>query len=584
MRKENLTLEHILGTSAKPATSRRVPRPYQREAIDAAHARFAAGDRSTAIVLHCGAGKTLTMAEWLRESLDANPGERGLWLANRDFLLKDARKRLGEQTGLDVGLEKAENHANGERIVCGSLQTLVGKRLKSWDPESFGFIVGDEFHHFSSPGAKSVLEHFKRAKVLGGTATLKRHDKIGMWNVCDSIAYERGIDVGIEDGFFVPIVPIARFIDGIHLDKVKTTAGDLNLGDLEREIAEQAGAIARLSMEEMGTRPTIIYTPGVASAHAVAAALKEMGKTAYAVDADTPDVVRDEVLRSFDVGEIQFIVNCGIYLEGLDVPNCRGIVIARPTKSESLYTQMAGRGGRPEGWIGQLEGRSERLAAIEASGKPNFILLDITGHAGRHSLCSAATLAGKASKTEKDEAEAILKENEGMTLGEAIREAQTRESKRIAEAAARAQIDARRASFDPFVRYDLPQEAQGKAPKWHSDPVTDSQAWILHDNLVPLDGLTKGTASTLITQIKQWEKDGRATMRQRQILAPLGLPFDLPFKVAGELVAAVRAGKNVSPSSEAVAKIVGNTPVGNAPLIKTGRDSDAFASNERMPF
>jgi superfamily II DNA or RNA helicase len=542
---------------AKPApVSRRVPRDYQRAAIDAAHARFAAGDRSTAIVLHCGAGKTLTMAEWLRESIESKAGSRGLWLANRDFLLKDARKRLHEQTGVTIGLEKAEWRAGGERIVCGSLQTLVGKRLKQWDPESFDFIVGDEFHHFASPGANAVLDHFAKARVLGGTATLKRHDKVGMHNVCDSIAYERGIDVGIEDGYFVPIVPIARFIDGIKLDKVKTTAGDLNLGDLEEEIAKEAGAIAKLAAEEMGTRPTIIYTPGVASAHAVAEALAKMGKTAHAVDADTPEIVRDEVLRAFDAGELQFIVNCGIYLEGLDVPNCKGIVIARPTKSESLYIQMAGRGGRPEGWIGGLGTRDARVEAIRTSGKPNFILLDITGHAGRHSLCSAATLAGKASKTEVEEAKKILEANEGMTLGEAIKEAGRREARRIAEAAANAEVEARRASFDPFVRHDV-KKPDGIAPRWHADPMTDGQAYILKDNLVPLDGMTKGSASLLITQIKKWEAEGRATMRQRQILAPLGLPFDLPFKVAGELIQAVRDNRSQAPSAEVIARIVG---------------------------
>ena len=216
---------------------------------------------------------------------------------------------------------------------------------------------------------------------------------------------------------------------------------------------------------------------------------------------------------------------------------------------------MAGRGGRPEGWIGQLEGRNARLDAIRSSGKPNFILLDITGHAGRHSLCSAATLAGKASKTEKEEAEQILKDNSVMTLGEALKEAQKREHSRIAAAAAQAEIEARRASFDPFLRHDRPKELEGRAPKWHDDPATEGQLAWCRDQMVEPGKMTKGQISLLITKAKQWEAAGMATMRQRQILAQHNLPLDLPFKVAGELVFAVRMQKQ-RPPQETVDRIL----------------------------
>ena len=77
-------------------------------------------------------------------------------------------------------------------------------------------------------------------------------------------------------------------LDTVNLEAVKTTAGDLNLGQLEAEIAKNAAAIAKLSAEEMGDRPTIIYTPGIASARAVADTLNELrtGSAVY-VDADT---------------------------------------------------------------------------------------------------------------------------------------------------------------------------------------------------------------------------------------------------------------------------------------------------------
>lgn len=816
-------------------------RGYQREAVDAAMADYARGGAGTVIVLPTGSGKTRTACALVRRWLEEHPLERALWLANRDFLLKDARKRLADATGMYVSLEKAEWRASGTRIVAASVQTMKGKRLEAWKPDSFGLIVYDECfpagtlvdgrpiedirvgdlvasidhasgalayravvrifrkvtrdlmavgtdggrgfictgnhpvfvkglgyveakalgvgdllcvrrrlssavpgnqqtaevvrgprvqvealigdhgaheprsrgtadasaqpdeerrqpsederdlegdrtrakgagrqrprtdsggvgsgagaglgharsgtdegtarlgvpellqtgrggcveqdidrggrrkplrpgpegagreedvvlewarvdgvsrfqsgspggttvynlevegahtyfandvlvhncHHAASAGSRKIFEHFEKARRLGITATLVRHDKVGAWTVWDSIAYERKIDWAIEEGFFVPIVPIARFIDSIDLSQAKTTAGDLNLGDIEKEIAENAAAIAKLSFEEMGDRPTIIYTPGVASAHAVAATLNQLrAGAARAVDAETPEEERDGILAAFDRLELQFIVNCGIYLEGLDVPNCRGIVIARPTKSEPLYIQMAGRGGRPEGWIGQLVSRDERTGAIAASGKPNFILLDITGHAGRHSLCSAATLAGKASPSEKEEAEKILKENEGMTLGDAIKLAQVREQKRIAAAAAAARVKARRESFNPFARYDIADPGDlSIRPKWMKQPPSDAQLWWLSDQMLPTEGVDVGQFKALRKQADEWKADGRATFRQRQILTPIGLPGDLPFAAAGELVEAVRRCNGRAPAPQVVNAILSRSRV-----------------------
>ena len=799
---------------------RRAPRDYQRDAIAAARAEWAAGKKRTAIVLHCGAGKTLTMAETMREELDARGG-RGLWLANRDFLVKDARKRLIEQTGESVGVEKAELRAGTERIVVASCQTLHERRLKQWAPDTFSVIVYDECfvagtlvdgrpietiqpgdevtsidhgtgatvrrnvvcrmakrsadlwrlayggnhvtctgnhpyfvkgrgyveakdlcvgdllclrratrasaadenagdlwgrevqaadlvgnygahesrtrigqdalaqsyaagvgqgqnahyaaehwpqatdqgrewyrtdasaiaagqsaqlgyggcsqngtfvqgplgtpellqagcrqsgaqdwdrggqlqpllartaspgreegyvlvwsrldsiarderggsegrlvynlevegahtyfaagalvhncHHAPSKGSRAILDHFETAVVLGGTATFNRHDKLGMHNVFESIAYERGIDVGVEDGYFVPIVPVARYIDGVDFSKMKTTAGDLNLGELEEEMARVAAPIARAAVEEMGDRPCIVYTPGVASAHAVAATLNDyQPSSARAVDADTPDDERDRVLAAFDAGELQWIVNCGIYLEGLDVPKCRGIVIARPTKSESLYIQMAGRGGRPEGWIGQLPSRGERVAAIAASAKPNFLLLDITGHAGRHSLCSAATLAGK--DVDQNELAKVIKDNPGLDVHSAAKEARAavaRQQAAIARAAKEAEVIARRSVFDVFKKYGL-SEPDGQAPSDNGGPLTVNDEQWLGSNKIPATGMSHADVLKLQKTAAIWRKFDFASFRQRRTIGFMRLPtpHNLPWSTAKEVITRITA-------------------------------------------
>jgi superfamily II DNA or RNA helicase len=513
-------------------------RPYQVEDDEAVWAALTrTGFNSAALVLPTGTGKTRTAAGFVRRWLQRSPLSRVLWLANRDFLVKGAAAVLREMCGVSLSIEKAEKRMSSTRIVVGSVQTLKGARLRSIPDSAFDLIIYDECHHAVSAGSMVILEHFK-AKRLGLTATLNRHDKVGAWNAWETIAAERSLQWAWTEGYLVRPIPIAEVIDEVNLSDVNTVAGDLNKGQLETEMAKVAAPIAQLWRKHLGTKQSIGYTPGVASAHAVAATWNdwEPGST-VAVDADTPDEERDRVLARFDSGDLLRIVNCGIYLEGLDVPKCQGIVIARPTKSESLYIQMAGRGGRPEGWIGQLPSRDERRDAIAASGKPNFILLDITGHAGRHNLCSAATLAGKETPA-KELAEAIVA-TPGIDLESAAKQARAavaREQERIAEMACSAEVKARQSTFDVLGGYGVSAEGIQLGEPGES-PTGDDLQW-LGANKLPTAGLSRADVQKLQRTAAVWRRHGFATFKQRRTLGTVGIPtpHNLSFATASTLI------------------------------------------------
>jgi len=65
-----------------------------------------------------------------------------------------------------------------------------------------------------------------------------------------------------------------------------------------------------------------------------------------------------------------------VLTEGYDEPGIDCIILARPTKSALLYTQMIGRGTRP------------------APGKDDCLILDCADNSGRHDLVSVSTLFG----------------------------------------------------------------------------------------------------------------------------------------------------------------------------------------------
>lgn len=82
--------------------------------------------------------------------------------------------------------------------------------------------------------------------------------------------------------------------------------------------------------------------------------------------------------------------------EGFDAPNTAVCAIARPTKSESLYLQMIGRGTRPQpGVVDGPETAEARRQAIAESNKTHTTIIDFVGNSGRHKLVSVAdVLAG----------------------------------------------------------------------------------------------------------------------------------------------------------------------------------------------
>lgn len=530
-------------------------RPYQRECVDAV---FASLEKVQCVlfVLPTGAGKTRTAGAIVRRFRVETKG-RVLWLAESDFLLDDARKRLVQMTGEMPALEKASFRADGSSIVVGSVQSLRGARLTSWRPDHFGLIVYDEAKHAVSPRARAIFDHFSSAKVVGMDATPQRLDKIGMHNVFQSVAFERYMPWAIAEGYFVPPLPVARFIKDIDLSHVGTVAGDLKLSDLEIEIARNAAAIAKIAFRDCGERQTLVYTPGRASAHAVAATLNELrAGCAVSVDQDTPKPERDGVLSAFNRRETQYIVNCQIYREGLDVPGCSAIVIARLTQSKSLYEQMMGRGGRPEAGIGELATAGERLTAIARSSKPNFLLLDITGKPGKHRIVTPLdVLAGKhvppdVLERAKKIAEAEpQKPHDPSVFALAAQELADEDKQRreaIAKIAAEAKVKTRKKIFDPFRKLGIDLLAEsGLTPEWNAEPPTaDDKLWLLHNKIDAKD-LTRAMVAALRRQASKWKASGRATFRQRAALRRMGYPHDVAFTQASDMLAEhSKFGKN----------------------------------------
>ena len=370
-------------------------RPYQQSALDMSRERLDAGCNRQLIVMATGLGKAVLFAG-LRQHHGFQ--KRVMVLVHREELAKQAADKIHRwNPGLMIGVEMASSHAAPmDSFVVASVPTLGRRhsaRIAQFDPSEFDCIVSDEAHHVVSPQWKRVLGHFglmapndSPILSLGLTATPNRADGTGLRECFDEIVYDMGIDAGIRDGYLVDL-RCWRLETDTSLANVHTTAGDFNLGELGDAVnnPKRNATIVKAWAKHAWDKRTLVFTVNVQHALDLAEAFKALGVPAAAVWGDDPE--RSEKLRRLRAGELTVLCNCAVLTEGYDDPGIECVVLARPTKSALLLTQMIGRGTRlPDGY--------GNIAEVGPEGKLSCLILDVADATGKHQLCSVPSLLG----------------------------------------------------------------------------------------------------------------------------------------------------------------------------------------------
>jgi superfamily II DNA or RNA helicase len=414
-------------------------RPYQSEARDAIFGEFARGVRSTLLVLPTGLGKTVVFGAVARDVID--DGGRVLVLAHRGELLDQAADSLA---ALDVesSIEKAEKSARGTlwgdpACVVASVQTMQRKRLESWPRKHFKLIVTDEAHHAPADSYGHIYRHLDPDWHLGVTATADRLDGENLGQVYQSVAYEYSLRRAIEEGWLSRLT-FVRCETTVDLRNIRTTGGDLNLGDLEEAIRPHVEELANATRKEIGDRRAIVFVPDVGSADAFASALTSLGMKAEAISGDSSD--RGAIIDRFRTGGIRVLVNCQLLTEGFDAPFVSAIVLARPTKSRALFSQMIGRGTRL------------------SHGKKDCIVVDFAWLTCKHNPVSPVELfdTTKMDREVQELAAAMVESGESPDLMDAIERAEAThvERQRLRIRARERESRYRRVAYDPFAVMD----------------------------------------------------------------------------------------------------------------------------------
>jgi len=335
-------------------------RPYQREALRAVLSPPAGVWRSL-VVMATGAGKTVFFAAYLDRVL--RPGRRALVVAPREELLDQAAEKIhAVAPDIAVEVEQAERRAGSgmllfgasdRRVVVASVQSLHARRRARFAVDEFDAIIVDEAHHSSSKSYRDVLNYFgafdevQRTPVIGVTATPDRSDGVGLGVVYQSIACVYGISELVDAGYLVQ--PRAYRVEStVDLSSVKVARGDYDQAALETAVnqRERNAMIVAAYQHYAADRLAVVFAAGVAHAQVLAKTFSAAGVPAEAVLGTTPREIRSGMYRRFATGTTKVLVNYGVLTEGFDAPETGCIVLARPTQSSLLITQMLGRGLR----------------------------------------------------------------------------------------------------------------------------------------------------------------------------------------------------------------------------------------------
>jgi hypothetical protein len=348
-------------------------RPYQLSAVNGVEAVLGRAS-SALLVMATGCGKTETAIAIGARHLAANPAGQVVIVAGRRGLVQQFAARVTATTGEQAEIEMGDTRSIHARWIVCSVDSLYDKRLKRANHIKPTLVIVDEAHHAAAASFRTVIKYFA-APTVGLTATPDRSDEVALGEVFDEVAFQYEILDAINDGWLVPVNRFGVKIDSLDFSMVKTTAGDLNQGQLDALMKVEAVAhkTVGVALEHgKGCRRGLLFTTSIENANLLVEVFNHYEKgSAVSVDSRKPQAENDKAFAAHKAGAHKWMVNVGMYTEGMDDPLIDCVVMARPTKSRALYTQCLDEKTQiltDAGWMGIDDDLGDRKIAAYVNG------------------------------------------------------------------------------------------------------------------------------------------------------------------------------------------------------------------------
>ena len=363
--------------------------PYQRQVlgdllliIGSGRDATVAPDRRVVAHLPTGAGKTRIAchaAAYLLNEAESE-GKIVVWLASSEELCDQAATDLSQAWSClgnrevhihrywGSGVPSLDNLSEGFLVAGLPKLWATGSRtpgLLNKLSRSVAGVIFDEAHQAVARTYRFITEQLLayQPPLLGLTATPGRSLRLGgedydladMFNenkvTIDTQGHESPVVYLIKLGYLAEPDFIPVTVDLNTSVPEPTAPFDYRPEDLQRIGRDTAWKekVVELSLNALRThRRVMVFCPSVQCAEEAAQVVSDHGLRAGSIVATTPNEQRRDAINAFrdDDRRNMAIFNYGVLTAGFDAPRTSCVIVARPTTSLVLYSQMVGRGMR----------------------------------------------------------------------------------------------------------------------------------------------------------------------------------------------------------------------------------------------
>ena len=360
---------------------------------------FLISDQKKRVMVHMptGAGKTRTMLEAASDFMRyvSDKSFVVVWLAHSRELCDqavnsfiDVWEKLGNSDARIIRLWEGrpleDINPDGPTFVVASFDTAYSLTVAHDDSRFEYFskirmmnklLIVDEAHQSIAPTYQSAIEFLSNhyTKIVGLSATPGRHhlNQTDDESLMLSEFYENNkINIVDDDGQHlenpIQFLTEKEILSNVEFLAIDNSDNEISLTEREKDYMSThldlpPSVLEKLGQDSLRTQkiisqvihlvherrlPTIVFAPSKDSADVMSILLKLHDVKAESITGETPKIKRRESIELFKDNKIQVLVNYGVLTTGFDAPNIEAVVIARPTTSVVLYSQMIGRGLR----------------------------------------------------------------------------------------------------------------------------------------------------------------------------------------------------------------------------------------------
>lgn len=358
--------------------------PHQRVAAREVGTLISKEPRRALLHMPTGSGKTRTTMNVICEHLRRHEPTLVVWLAYSEELCEQAAcefleawQRLGNRPinvwrfwgGLDFQLDEAS-----DGFLVAGLGKVYSKAKGSMRwlatlADKTSLVIMDEAHQAIADTYRLVLNGIEvkqtRTALLGLTATpgrtwndLDQDEALAKFFARQKVTLkvqdeENPVEYLINQGYLArPAFEPLHHSGGVELterDRQQLAETlDIPTGVLRKVAEDEQRNLAIIHRVEALTRSherILVFAATVEHARLLSVVLRARGTDASAVTGSTPSYERQRIIQYYLSGKEGAVVLCnyGVLTTGFDAPRTSAAVIARPTKSLVLYSQMVGR-------------------------------------------------------------------------------------------------------------------------------------------------------------------------------------------------------------------------------------------------